>query len=185
MFWCFGLCDPLFVLSPFRLRIGDHYYCLCTDLLKIYCVPATRPHARLLTVFVGDGGTWCYIGFRLEIPAVYFCRVFVIFGAEMCIYAASRILIAGVSPRRVVSHRPGGVLWRALTKACGAIGEYCFDTLAGDDVASNTLTCLSARGELLNCFGALSSVIYAIANPYLTKKQRKQLAKERAKIRQW
>ena len=26
---------------------------------------------------------------------------------------------------------------------------------------------------------------YASANPYLTKKQRKQLAKERAKVRQW
>ena len=106
---------------------------MCTDLLKIYCVPATRPHAHLLAVFVGDGAAWCYIGFGLEIHAVYFCRVFVFFGAEICIYAASGILIAGVSPRRVVSHRPGGVLWRALTKACGAIGEYCFDTLAGDD----------------------------------------------------
>ena len=159
---CFGALSsviPCLSCPLFRLRTGDHYYCLCTDLLKIYCVPTTRPHARLPSVFVSDGGTWCHIGFRLEIPAVYFCRVFIIFGAEICIYAASRILIAGVSPRRVVSHRPGGVLWRALTKACGAIGEYCFDTLAGDDVASSTLTRLSARGELLNCFGALSSVI--------------------------
>ena len=140
---------------------------MCTDWLKIYCVPATRPHARLLTMFVGDGGTWCYIGFRLEIPAVYFCRVFIIFEAEICIYAPSRILIAGVSPCRVVTHRPGGVLWRALTKACGAIGEYYFDTLAGDDVANNTLTRSSARGELLNCFGALSSVIL---HPHLCTK---------------
>ena len=93
------------------------------------------------------------------ISAVYFCRVFIIFGAQICIYAASRILIAGVSPRRVVSHRPGGVLWRALTKACGAIGQYCFDTLVGDDVASSALTRLSARGELFDCFGALSCVI--------------------------
>ena len=31
-------CDPLFVMTPFRLRTGDHYYSLCTDLLKIYCV---------------------------------------------------------------------------------------------------------------------------------------------------
>ena len=29
---------PLFVMTPFRLRTGDPYYCLCTDLLNIYCV---------------------------------------------------------------------------------------------------------------------------------------------------
>ena len=51
--WCFVLCDPLFVLPPFRLRTGDHYLCVCIDLLKIYCVPTTRPRARPLTVCGG------------------------------------------------------------------------------------------------------------------------------------
>ena len=32
-------------------------------------------------------------------------------------------------------------------------------TIVGDDIASNTLTRLAARDELLNCLGALSSVI--------------------------
>ena len=48
---------------------------MCTDLLKIYCVPTTRPHARLLTVFVGESGAWGYTGFRLESHVVYFCQV--------------------------------------------------------------------------------------------------------------
>ena len=38
--------DPLFVLPPFRLRTGDHYLCVCTDLLKIYCV-FVKQHAGL------------------------------------------------------------------------------------------------------------------------------------------
>ena len=37
---------PLFVLPPFRLRTGDHYLCVCTDLLKIYCV-FVKQHAGL------------------------------------------------------------------------------------------------------------------------------------------
>ena len=37
---------PLFVLSPFRLRKGDHFYCLCTDLLKnLLCF--VKQHAGL------------------------------------------------------------------------------------------------------------------------------------------
>ena len=44
-FW--GGVGPLFVMTPFRLRTGDHYYCLCTDLLKIYCV-CVKQHAGLL-----------------------------------------------------------------------------------------------------------------------------------------
>ena len=38
--------DPLFVLPPFHLRTGDHYLCVCADLLKIYCV-FVKQHAGL------------------------------------------------------------------------------------------------------------------------------------------
>ena len=62
----------------------------------------------------------------------------------------------------VVSRRPGGVFWRAHTKACGAMGEYSFSSIAGDEVARSTLTVLVGRGELLNCLGALSFVIWCL-----------------------
>ena len=63
------------------------------------------------------------------------------FGAEICICAASRFMIAGVSRCRVVSHRPGGVLLEsAFLRPEALLAITAFETLDGDDVANNTLT---------------------------------------------
>ena len=43
---CVAALYPLFVLPPFRLRTRDHYLCVCTDLLKIFCV-FVKQHAGL------------------------------------------------------------------------------------------------------------------------------------------
>ena len=38
--------NPCLSCPPFRLRTGDHYFCVCADLLKIYCV-FVKQHAGL------------------------------------------------------------------------------------------------------------------------------------------
>ena len=66
---------PCLSCPPFRLRTGDHYFCVCADLLKIYCVPTTRPRTRLLTVFGDARRVRGYIDVRLPILAVFFCQL--------------------------------------------------------------------------------------------------------------
>ena len=71
---CLGalsLVIPCLSCPPFCLRTGDHYLCVCTDLLKIYCVPTTRPRARPLTVCGGAYESEIFVG-GLSILAVYF-----------------------------------------------------------------------------------------------------------------
>ena len=109
--WCFVLCDPLFVLPPFRLRTGDHYLSVCTDLLKISCVPTTRPRARPLTV--------CGGAYESEIICWWVDHICGIF--------LSVVIILGLRPASVLLHVFGSPVcvrvWLCPMDPAGSFGE--------------------------------------------------------------
>ena len=66
----------------------------------------------------------------------------------------------------VGSHRPGGAFGERILSPVALMARTVSGTLADAESARSTLNRLSATGELLNCFGALSYVILLM--PFFT-----------------